>query len=287
MAEEAVQEDDLDFIDEIVADLPEIETVETDSMAEDGGTHDEVVTDEEPSEDTETSKADDEQPEVDWETRLATEEKRRKDSQAAYNTEHQKRLELEQRLAELESKANQPEKATAPTEEDLLDKYQDMFSEDPQEAIAMLARGLKEQQDLNRRELEQKLAQAQQDAYNAELIRQENAMRDQHEDYDAIVTEYLAPKMQEDPALAQQWRNNGGTASAAYNLGKTLKERDDYLSDPDSFRNKLKEELMAEINGGKPQVGETLQGINSQKARPGGSKKSLNSEDILAEVFGS
>jgi len=274
------------FIEELAGELPTEESTEGSTEVEQAESTS-GATSEQEQEETQSSEQTDEQPE-NWQERFSTEEKRRKDSQTAYNNEHQRRLQLEKELESLKQNATaKAEQEQSEQEADLLDKYREKFTEDPEEAVAFVTQELRNLQKRSEDRLRQEMQRIQEEAYQRELDRQEQLARKTHEDYDAIVTEYLAPKMEADPSLINRWRDSGGTAEAAYELGKKLKSYEDFEKNPDAYREQIKQELLAEIKSSNPQVGDTLAGDNSHKKKGEGKPViSLVEEDILEEIFG-
>jgi hypothetical protein len=125
--------------------------------------------------------------------------------------EEAKRKELERRLAELEANKPEPPK----------------FYENPELAV-----------DHRVREVE---ARANQRLYAA----LEAAAREAHPDYDEVIAE-LTEQAQSNPALAQQVFSSPNPATAAYRLGKQLREMK-AMQDPAAYRAQVEAEIRAQI----------------------------------------
>lgn len=121
------------------------------------------------------------------------------------------RKELERRLAELEANKPEPPK----------------FYENPELAV-----------DHRVREVE---ARANQRLFAA----LEAAAREAHADYDEVIAE-LTEQAQSNPALAQQVFSSPNPATAAYRLGKQLREMK-AMQDPAAYRAKVEAEIRAQI----------------------------------------
>lgn len=125
--------------------------------------------------------------------------------------EEQARKDLERRLAEIEAQKPEPPK----------------FYENPEQAV-----------DHRVREVE---ARANQRLYAA----LEASAREAHPDYDEVIAE-LTERAQENPALAQQVFASPNPATAAYKLGKQLREMK-AMQDPAAYRAKVEAEIRAQI----------------------------------------
>jgi hypothetical protein len=268
------------FIEELAGpppteDEPQEQSADDDSDAE----PDEPAAEESAEEQEEASEG----PSLD--ERIAEMEKRQRDTRASFDQEREMRKRLEQELEQLRSA---PPTSKGDESADLLSEYEEAFEEDPKAAIAALSKRLKEEYSSDIKSLRAEIEAERQQAYVRELERQEAVMRKAHDDYDAVVTEYLAPKMESNPELAAKWRDGGGTAEAAYELGKHLKSFEEYQSDPSGFEERLKEKLLAELkeSGSAPKVGDTLAADNSQGVKSKAKHVTLATEDILDEILG-
>jgi len=144
---------------------------------------------------------------------IETLDKRYKDTQSAYTKGQQRIVELEKKLEEASD---------------------DYFAEDDNEdGDSRVKDALAEKVD----RIEALLAQQ-----RWEMT--EVAVKKEHDDYDAVVYETLLPELEKNTELAEQYRAAGGTPEAAYKLGRELKERQEILSDPAAYREKLKKELL-------------------------------------------
>lgn len=175
---------------------------------------------------------------------VALAEKRRKDSETAFNEEHKARLALEKKFAELEAKltapateAAQPQATTQPTAEDLTKEVLEKWEDDPSEAIKFLTQKLTTKQSAELESMRQELVAR-------ELDTQEAQAKQVHSDYDEVM-EFLVPKMKESPTLHSEWQQKGGTAEAAYKIGKEKMEYELYAADPEAFKRKLIEDNKA------------------------------------------
>ena len=191
-------------------------------------------------------------------------EKRVKDNQNNWQEEHQARLALEKRLAELEAA-----KPSTPSDDksDKSELDEDSFFDDPVAAIRKIREEQRKLQEEQAAAMQAEIQRLREEQWRKDMARQEAEMRAQHEDYDAVVTEFLTPQMKEDSTLQAEWQRRGGTASAAYELGRVLKERAEIRENPDAYRERLREELLKEIQGDKPKIGKTLSGSPSGRGR--------------------
>lgn len=210
------ENDDLDFIDDLLPELDGGENVESDPEPEPEPA--------EPGLEPEPT-ASDPEPE-DWAARFEAEEKRRKDSQKSFQDEHQARLQLERELAELRQKAETAE----PEVDDEFDE--DAFYEDPAAALKMLQKQARESAAESQRQTA---------ALRMELL--EEKERSKHSDYDDLVSDFLVSEMHKDPLIQAQWRKAGGTPEKAYEMAKRLRA----LSAPADSTSETREEMEARI----------------------------------------
>ena len=264
---------DVDFSGEDADDEPtEEEEEETETEGEEP---DEEETDaelEEADDDSpeEEEEAEEEEPELSPE--LVAEKKRREDSQKKFQEEHQARLEAQRELDALRIQlANaSPAEAPVPAAEAIpldldSDEFNDKFDEDPRAAMAW---ALKEQAKAMQQQIGAMTTQREADreaAYVDRMNREENAMRAAHDDYDAVVTDYLAPLMESEPSLVSEWKKKGGTAEAAYKLGKKRKAFEEYQKDPEAHDARIREQALAEAKGEPKKIGTTLAGVTSTR----------------------
>lgn len=125
--------------------------------------------------------------------------------------EEAKRKELERRLAEYEAQRPEPPK----------------FYENPEQHVAA--------------RLQEAEARANQRLFAA----LEAAAREAHSDYDEVIAE-LTEQAQANPALAQQVFASPNPATAAYKLGKQLREMK-AMQDPAAYRAQVEAEIRAQI----------------------------------------
>ena len=183
---------------------------------------------------------------------VETLKKRFRDTQKWANEQNKKAKELEKLYNQLKSSGGDPAATKRESEErkvDIEDEFSAKFEEDPEEAIKWM-----------RKQMNEEILSVRQEVYAREIERQEKAAKTKHDDYDDVVTDYLIPLMQEDPSLKQKWQKLGGTAEAAYELGKKRKEFEEFSSDPDAFIEKRKK-----TGNAKPRK-KTLSSENSTKA---------------------
>jgi hypothetical protein len=265
------------FIEELAGPLPEetAPVVEADETTEPAAKEPEAPAAEEKTP----------APPSDWEEWKAKQEERQRETRASFDQERRVSAQLQRELDELRASA---QKGSDAPKVDPLSEYEEKFDEDPKAAIAALTANLKSEHDAEIAKLREEIAAEQQNAYVRELERQEAVARKAHDDYDTVVTEYLTGKMESDPSLAAKWRQNGGTAEAAYELGKQLKAYEEYEKDPSGFEARMKEKLLAEIKEGKTAapIGDTLATDNSQGVKSKAKHITIDTQDILGEIFG-
>lgn len=205
-------------------------------------------------------------------------EKRFKDTQASYTREREARLALERRIAELEAAQAAPKDA-APAEDgedEVLTGFQERFEDDPKAAIAWALRQLRGKVGAEVETVRTELARR-------ELSRQEEDARAKYKDYDAVVTDFLVPKIQADPGMRAHWQKEGGTAEAAYRLGRNLMEYEEFQRDPSAYRTRIKDELKAELSAG-DDTPKTLTSVSSGKP-PKAKAATDYGGDVLGEVL--
>jgi len=217
-------------------------------------------------------------------------EQRYKDTHKTYNEEHRLLLDAQKRITELEANYTAASNAqTAPpvldddSSEEFLKKIEEVSQDDPVEAIKLIA---KNQSSLGKEFLEQEMAKIQEQLRQQKLDIEQEMMRERHSDFDEVVTDYLVPQMQENPAIVQQWTNAGGTAKAAYELGVTLKKSQDILKDPEAYEKQLRQKIEEENKSArnKDEGGTTtLADVNSRTSSP--STDDAPKGDILDSFF--
>lgn len=123
---------------------------------------------------------------------------------------------------------------------------------------------VQQQVDGVRQEYEARAQQAQQ----AEFRRAENAMRKQHADFDEI-TAVVLEEAQRNPAIVPAIFQAENPAEKLYELGKQIRDFRDFQTDPQTARDKMREELKAEILAElKGSQGQGNQGAQPAARRP-------------------
>lgn len=136
---------------------------------------------------------------------------------AALEDERRKRQELEQKLSELDRKISEQKQEPRPDE-----------LEDPDGAAAWDKARASERDFQTRAALSQEL------------------MAELHDDYDEI-EQIFVEEAAKNPALAVQWQNHAAPAKFAYQEGRRLKFAREVGDDPESYRERLKAELVPEL----------------------------------------
>jgi len=83
------------------------------------------------------------------------------------------------------------------------------------------------------------------------VITSQELMRDRHEDYDEVEA-IFAEEMERDPSLQQKMWADPMPAKFAYTQGKKFKAMREIGDDPAAFKERIKQELLAEIQGQQP-----------------------------------
>ncbi len=175
---------------------------------------------------------------------IARLEKRIHDNQAAYTKEHQERLRLEKRIAELEKdKSTQPEKKPSENqneEEDWFsgDETQEQENDKPQEQSQTDQKKINERLD----SLEQRLEQERQEEALKRWDAASEEVKKNHDDFDEVVYEILAPQLEDNPQLQAKFQEMGGTPEAAYKLGQVLET----VSNPEKAKERIRKEIESE-----------------------------------------
>jgi len=217
-------------------------------------------------------------------------EQRYKDTHKTYNEEHRQLLDAQKRINDLEANYTALTKAQTATpvlddddSEEFLKKIEEVSQDDPVEAIKLVAQ---HHSGLSKELLEQNMVKIQEQLRQQKLDIEQEIMRERHSDFDEVVTDYLVPQMQENPAIVQQWTNAGGTARAAYELGVNLKKSQDILKDPEAYEKRLRQKIEDESKGkkGKDDGGTTtLADVNSRTSSP--TKDDSPKGDVLDAFF--
>lgn len=108
-------------------------------------------------------------------------------------------------------------------------------------------------------------SQIQPQIYETRVLLSQEMYRSAHPDYDEMET-IFADQCEKDPSLKQRLLAHPVPAKFAYEEGKRLKLMQE-LSDPDAYRAKLREEIMAELNNQQQQPPAAAQPVQTQ-ARP-------------------
>jgi hypothetical protein len=137
----------------------------------------------------------------------------------AVEDERRKRQELEKRIAEFEAKfAQKPQEPVQAPDWDL----------DPRSAAAHLA------------------AEMQRRTFTMAVEMSERVLKQQHPDYEEV-RNVFAEAAKADPRLAMELVNHPFPAEFAYEQGKRLRMLQEIGDDPESYKARLREELMAEL----------------------------------------
>lgn len=136
----------------------------------------------------------------------------------AHLEERRKRQEAERRLKELEDRLNhQPQHAEPPS-----------WDMDPQSAAAQLHNQFAMQ------------------LFETKVATSEMLMRERHQDYDDIVAEF-SEQARANPALIQQMMQHPSPAKFAYETGRQLRLMTEIGTDPEAYKAKLREQILAEL----------------------------------------
>lgn len=139
--------------------------------------------------------------------------------------ERRKRQELEKKLAEIEARL-QPQRQ-APTQQE----QPDWFASPEQAAQAMQA-------------------QFAESMFQTRVATSERILKKEYEDYDEVV-EVFSKQASKDPNLLQQLYNHPFPAEFAYQVGTQIKLMEE-IKDPKAYREKVRAELLAEMQTGDP-----------------------------------
>ncbi len=137
--------------------------------------------------------------------------------------ERRKRQELEKRLNELQERLT-PAQQGAQQQEQPAPSWWDS----PEDA----ARALQ--------------AQVQMQVFESRVALSERMMREKHQDYDEVAT-LFAKRCHSDPQITHQLMQHPFPAEYAYQLGQKIRLMDEIGQDPSAYREKLREDLRAEL----------------------------------------
>jgi hypothetical protein len=185
----------------------------------------------------------------------------------ALEDERRKRQELEKRLQELEQRAqprqqSQPQQQPQPQFPDPLD--------DPQGYARYM------QQELQRSQFETRA-----------MVSQE-MMRAQHKDYDEVEAIFVEAA-RSNPMLLQEMISHPVPGKYAYEQGRKIKLMQE-ISDPDAYRARLREEILAELNGTQAQqpvapAPKSLAGATSAPVKQSSRKSQYDGPADLSELL--
>ena len=157
----------------------------------------------------------------------------------ALEDERRKRQEYEQQIQQMNrwmEQQQQQYQQPAPEAPQMPDPWTDP------EAAMQWQRQQMEQQ------FEQRLAQREQQEMQQRVVFSEHLVKQQHEDYDQV-TELFAQAAQSDPRLFQSMISHPMPAQYAYEVGKQMQLMQDVGSDPQAYRERIKAEILAEMQG--------------------------------------
>ncbi len=117
----------------------------------------------------------------------------------------------------------------------------------------------------------------QQQLFNERLNMSEMVLRQQHDDVDAVI-ERFQQEVQKNPALGMQLQSQAHPYQWAYNYAKRAMVMDEIGSDPEAYKTRLREQLMAELQqqpaadsaatqAEKPNIPKSLANARSSAAR--------------------
>lgn len=92
----------------------------------------------------------------------------------------------------------------------------------------------------------------QQQIINERMNMSEMMLRQQHEDVDTVIQRFEA-EVQKNPALAAELRNQTHPWKWAYDYAKRLTLMDEIGSDPEAYKTRVREQLLAELQQQQPQ----------------------------------
>lgn len=102
--------------------------------------------------------------------------------------------------------------------------------------------------------------------YETKVVLSQEMMRAAHPDYDAM-EEIFATHAERDPSLIVQLHASPVPAKFAYETGKRLKLMQE-LSDPDAYRARLREEILAELKSAEPPASQSVQTPKAPAPQP-------------------
>ena len=202
--------------------------------------------------------------------------KRFNDTRTRLNEERENNKRLEQRLQELEEKLTAQPEASSASEvpelpEDWKSQFKEKWEEDPEQATEYIADLIDQRTSKAIADAVAALKGEVQSVHTNELARQEEIMREKHDDYDDIINDHTIVAFKSDPELYGKWVANGRSAEEAYKIGLGVKDKKAFAEDPAALRKQLREEILAELEeegeGTRPRRRRTLSGVNSQGSR--------------------
>jgi len=266
------QEEEIDnFIDSLAQNgtpSAEPETVEDESAV---ATDEQSRTTQEPPSDEDSGEGDD----------AHDYKKRFNDTRTRLNEERERNKALEQRLLSVDTQATAPTgEPDAGIPDDWKREFSEKWEEDPEEATTYVAELIQQRTEAAITRA-MSTVQSQVTAVQTEnLARQEVELREQHSDYDEVINDFVVPEFKTNGQLAAEWRENGKSAAEAYEIGLKLKEQSEFRDNPDGLRERIREEVLAELKGEKGSSRtrarpRTLSGVNSQGGRRAPTDKTI------------
>ncbi len=216
------------------------------------------------------------------------------DNRKNFNSEHESKVNLEKEFASLRGEMAQMKDSFTKKEEPAKEIDDDEFVEgllgenfedDPEKAVKTLAKALRKEWRQSKSTEAPKIDEAkiQNLVENRILQIEEDKFIATNPDYLEMMKDFV-PILQSDRGLSKTWQDGGSTPAKAYEMAKAYKEHQEFTKDPESFRNKLKEEIKAETAKGKEtdEPPKTLAGMSSKGGAPKAkSKRLMESEDDL------
>jgi hypothetical protein len=165
-------------------------------------------------------------------------EKRFKETQADWTRKNQELIDARKKLEELQAAAGSG-------------KAGDKSDDDDDASTSYLTpkeRKLLEKQAEVIERLEKRLEDQHRQTAVKEWEQREAAFKKGKEDYDDIVDSFQR-RWENDEALKREFVEAGATPEAAYKIGKRLRDLDEMSKDPEAYKERLKQELRAELEG--------------------------------------
>jgi hypothetical protein len=125
-------------------------------------------------------------------------------------------------------------------------------AQQPQQPDFLDPEGVQYLQQYTQQALQQQQSAFQQALIEQKVVQSQEIMRSQHKDY-AEVEEVFAEAMQRDPSLRDQLYAHPMPAQFAYQEGRKIKAMREIGDDPDAYRARIKDEILAELKASQPQ----------------------------------